>query len=824
MTFNRPQGDNSDVNIGINIVTNKQALAASKSDIKALTAQLEAAFDPTAIAAQTAAFRKQQGELANTRAETAKNRDITVQWRAALKDIERTRAINELTSELAKAQIKGKDVEKTLASVEARLRSIGATDVEVANVLGGAAQQAGGRRGAGLARFGVELRNLPALQTPLGVSTDVFGKIIASIGRLGVSAGQLAIAAPVAALTVGALAVAVKNFNEDIGPIIERFNQVRAARQEVAGLLAGGNAEDIVSARERALAEVTRLEAERNQAIEDAASSLGGARGQGALGQLLVGLSNIDLGPLGTINAGPLGGVVTNIDALENKLNSAQTTLDELNKVYEENIAKIEAEKAAKEEQAQLDQHATTILQAKLAAQKLDADAITERINTLDAERRLTEEALQTQGLSEQAAERLQSRLRDIADEMDVFNAALPDAQRLASIQEALEDQEEAREQLTALSQKALDIEQRGQERINNIREQGLKQIEAGEERLADARTKLVDFNTETAEKANEINRKFMADDLKALDDFIIRERRIKRDQRTELLRLAQDEKDALLEAEEANDVAAFIQARRNFERQRREQREDNETEAGDRAEDLQRERDAIAANRNERLAALQVEADKKRADLQAEIAEREIALQQIKDQIAERVQAEEDAIKQSLGELVKTFDDSTAHMEQTVKDGFAAFEAAGITSFNAVVDNMIRQSNLAIQSIQTQRTFALPPPLPTSGFGGSGGGIAFARGGLPTQRNLPALLNDRPGYLDAVIPYRQSEGIERAIAKLGLGGNQGPVLNAADMFRGATIGSGVTQTDLDALGNTMTHAYVMAMNALRIGQAPGSA
>lgn len=101
----------------------------------------------------------------------------------------------------------------------------------------------------------------------------------------------------------------------------------------------------------------------------------------------------------------------------------------------------------------------------------------------------------------------------------------------------------------------------------------------------------------------------------------------------------------------------------------------------------------------------------------------------------------------------------------------------------------------------------------------GGGGAVAFAPGGIVTKPTV-ALLGERRGYHEAVIPFRPADGIAKAIKDLGLGGGGNTNYNFAGMFSGASIGGDVTRADLDAV----TQAVYMGINALTTGQAPGAA
>jgi hypothetical protein len=72
----------------------------------------------------------------------------------------------------------------------------------------------------------------------------------------------------------------------------------------------------------------------------------------------------------------------------------------------------------------------------------------------------------------------------------------------------------------------------------------------------------------------------------------------------------------------------------------------------------------------------------------------------------------------------------------------------------------------------------------------------SFADGGIATRPTF-AIVGDKPGYAEAMIPFRRSEGIGAALNRMGNGGS--PVTVS---FAGATFTGGADRATLDRWGN----------------------
>jgi hypothetical protein len=82
---------------------------------------------------------------------------------------------------------------------------------------------------------------------------------------------------------------------------------------------------------------------------------------------------------------------------------------------------------------------------------------------------------------------------------------------------------------------------------------------------------------------------------------------------------------------------------------------------------------------------------------------------------------------------------------------------------------------------------------------------VAFAGGGV-VDRPTFGMFGERPGYAEALVPFRKSEGIGAALARLGAGGSSvafnAPISIGADMSRGEVEGAliGMATAILDGM------------------------
>lgn len=737
MTFNRPQGDPSGVDIGVRIITDEQQLRRSDAAVKTFKRdidQLERGFNETARAAAT--MQKQQTSLAKQTREAA---GLTRRWEQELDKVRRQRALVAIERDFVKAVKSGKDLEAQIGQIEARLKAVGATEGEVSGLLSRVAGRGTGAQA--LQALGREARlSIPAFPIPgTGLSTEAGFRVVEIIGRLGVGLKELAVVGPLGVGAVVGLGLAIQNFANTVEPIANLLTGLVQGRAELAALLETGTPEEIVAEARRRNRDLAAQKARREQLAADLDQLTAELERQqpdiGDIARAALSAPSPDIGfivdeiiaPLLADKVGPLADLRAEFADLGNEITENENALIALNKVLEE-----------QQRLAEANQFARSRLQAELSLVGQSAEAIQGRIDQLNAEQEAIAAFIDANELSEEVLAELTDKQQSIAIQLLAAFNALPGAQEIAAAEEALREQEEARQTLLTLSQRAIQIQEQGEARRARIVEQGNDQIENAEKRLTDARTKLIDFNTEVIDKRNDINAKFMAEDIERVEEFREQEARIQRDADKERLRALDDHRDDLVDAEIENNVARFLQVQRDFKKQRRRETQDRRTAADDRLDDLEAERDKAREVRDEKLAALDEEAAKKRADLQAEIAERETALEEVKQQIAERLQAEKTAQDEALRNLVQGLDTSTARMISTIDQGFAVLEASGIETFDGIIASLQRKANL----LASRDAFNTTRPLfdrnirPLSVRGRSGP-LEFQHGGIAPANEL---------------------------------------------------------------------------------------
>src|SRR5690606_25456008 len=150
--------------------------------------------------------------------------------------IARNRAFQQIAADAAKANASGERVRATSIRLRGELAKLGASDKEVAKVVReydrlttsirkatdeehrrASAQQRGAfGRGGTLSRIGQEVRALPAVQIPgLPFSTDVVGKLTATIGAMGPAAVAGSVAVAALTIAIGNAAAATAKLNEE---------------------------------------------------------------------------------------------------------------------------------------------------------------------------------------------------------------------------------------------------------------------------------------------------------------------------------------------------------------------------------------------------------------------------------------------------------------------------------------------------------------------------------------------------------------------------------------------------------------------------------
>lgn len=802
-------------------------------ELEGMQKALNGAFLPDNAKLQQARqqFQRQREEIERVRKETERAADVNVKWGKALGDIGRANVIRKLSDDLTAATKSGENLDTVMERVKITLQSISASQTEVNQVVQAAANAANPRGGVGnqlLRQAGSELRGLPAIPIPgTSLTTETPARVLQSLGRLDVSLRDLAVGGGLALGATIALALAIDNYKKTLEPVETLIRNIVTAQREVAGLLAQNDPQSIVSRREEALAELTRLEAERNTALDQQRTfgrSLADRQVPDILGPLVTADDAFEL-LIDTLSKGPFDEATAAVNDYNGKIAAQQSVVDDLNKVIDEANRQLEAQRLQRQQEANLQ----FLIQQQLSAATIQTiNDLNTRTEALDRERTLIEQTLATYYLSDEAQAKYRQRLDEINLAMGALDAVRPQVAQVEALAKAEKDRADAEQALLGLSERAIQIQEQGQQRLAALAEQSAKQIEAAENRLRDAVTKLADFETTQRDKRTELEADFMKSDLERTRKYRKDLEKLQKESDRRLLELLQDKEDAQFEATLQNDVSSFLRAERDFQRQSEREKSRLDVTEQDRLEAFNEESRRNQALLVEKIAAIDTETTKKREALLAEIAEQEAALEATKAQVAAKQAAEEAAIKKSLDALVKGLDTSTNAMVATIQQGFKILEAAGINTFTGIIGNLqsraqafYSSSNPAsVNPTRQSTTSFVPGSTPLVRLTG------FADGTLSTRavfggRAAVAAVNEHPNpdRDEAIIPYRRSVGLAAELQRMGAA--SGVTVNTAGMFAGAKIGGDVSQETLDALEQRVVNGTIKGVRGLVTGKVP---
>lgn len=335
------------------------------------------------------------------------------------------------------------------------------------------------------------------------------------------------------------------------------------------------------------------------------------------------------------------------------------------------------------------------------------------------------------------------------------------------------------------------------QGRLTEINSQGNKRIQDANEQIAKLGESLTEVATKYFADRRKIESDYMRSELAALTKFRADEEKASAQYNKERKRRLEDLNDDLLDAESANDVVRFIAAQKAAEKDLNRQKEDFDDQTKERQAQYDEERAQAQEQLQDRLNQLQDEASARRADIQQQIQERQQARNEIIKDIRDQLAAENARYKEQTDAAQAAFDlrakrqkedddrqdkARAAALQKSLKeidDKRKAEEvAAGIVRVAWIsAANSIAAAARAAASARSSSSSSGSGSGSGGGGSGSGGGsgytpTAFAFGGVIKKRTI-AEMGERPGYHEAVIPYRPSEGLERTLARMGIGGTQ---------------------------------------------------
>lgn len=340
---------------------------------------------------------------------------------------------------------------------------------------------------------------------------------------------------------------------------------------------------------------------------------------------------------------------------------------------------------------------------------------------------------------------------------------------------EALTTLQDARQELADFDkQLSLENEKRAREADRNSQRQALRnQIDAA--KAAEAETERTSRINEARQKADadakQLDAKFKADTLKAEKDY-----------GKERAKIIKDTNRAKADAELDNDVNAFIAAEQagvdqlseleqNFQDEQAErQRQHQESLNNLRTQLAEKERTELATRQQTATRSQQLERQLAALEesFKVEDAKRELALQQQASATRRQILITEVNEARNILRLLQS----------------SAARAAALAGVRQGVNNAASAIGNALSGV-----------------------LSFAEGGIATRPTL-AIVGDKPGFAEAMIPFRPSEGISKAAGKAGLGGGNTYNLNL-------TVGEHVTQTDIRMLQDAIIQAEMMHYEAV---------
>lgn len=780
-----PDNDNA-VRIAIRFETDRQKIR------EALNASSELRKEFTAFKQETGQVNKvlEQEALAIQKVKIAgdkfdeTSRGLTTDFKKMVSEIDKATAeTNQLAVAFDKAEKEAKDL---------------------SNVAPGVAPAAAPGK-ANLTQIGVQLRNLPSQQIPgLGIGTDAIGNIFRTLGALSKDGGlpSLGEAAGLARQKIGevvqAIGVGPVAFLGALGGLALAFQEITKRAQE-----AQKAAQDRLQfeigidevRRESNISEVEEKLAEARAKQEDELGNL--ATAEERLAQLTANLTEEELIQISLRNK-----IRLSSDALTNDIIAASDAIDQ----YKDSAS-----------------NATTEV-IRLEQLLRDETVIRNTISDLTAD--YNEQLNKSRPVLDQLTEQHDQLTKNFQKQIE----QLEEDQRIRAQFQGEDRQLEDTQRATAQTDRLIAIEQQGRDRIVALREQQTNRLIDLEQGLSET---LSDISANIQQSISEENEEFRRDELARGREFRNEESRIVEDYRREQLRREQDNKEELLSAEEANDIAGFIQAKRRQRVEAERAQEDFDTGRQRRKEDFDEERRERQQAKQERIADIREETaertnaaiaafEKEKAALETKTTS---AIETETAAIEQRTQAAINAYNKETEALVASRERADARaatlqaIQDSRRDASHQVALAQIQTRREAETRLFTDILIQINKLRNSLVFGSTGSAP--GVSRNGQTVtAFATGGIVTGSTF-ARIGDRPGFHEALIPFRPSEGIERALAKLGLGGGSGSQTINVNIDR---VEPGVTPADLAALKLEVTEGVVMGIASARAGQAPGAA
>jgi hypothetical protein len=380
-------------------------------------------------------------------AETKKSADALG---VTLKQLERERALSIMAQQSAKVAIETGKSRTAIIALRAELTKVGANSKEIDRVarefdrLTNAARRAElqtkkVRGNTALRAVGTDIRNLPAVPIPgTPISTDVVGKILASIGRTQVTFDQLAIGFGLLATVGTTVVLVIKEFVDALKETKQRVLDEIASRQQLNGLLVTGT-------RDALQIELEKLKIQRkiNELnLADVAPDFA-ARFKELADQNLLGFDAFAkvIGLNDPVFAGLEESALAALKALLDSDRAIGVYVEALSSSeVAANTAAAAEEALRQKRQAAADLILGTQLQAQIQLQKLDAANIRERIRGLEFEQKAIGKLIISGEASAGMVDQLSVRLTEATTELNEMRNALPRAEQIENAKRIFEN------------------------------------------------------------------------------------------------------------------------------------------------------------------------------------------------------------------------------------------------------------------------------------------------------------------------------------------------------------------------------------------------
>lgn len=396
------------------------------------------------------------------------------------------------------------------------------------------------------------------------------------------------------------------------------------------------------------------------------------------------------------IRAGNDGAITDRRQAIEDELRALQATIPELTALADESETAADALDSAKTRQRQLTNELFLYSDTALGAAAAQAEVNRQNAALLAGYEAQIQTLIQVGGLIKSAnTDSLDQRLEAIQIERDAINSQLPAIRELAATSaDAADKVKQYEERLTALNDefgqlsaarpevrvaeitKALNEIEKAEldtnRRIEDIRRAGLAKIVDIEQSATEARAAASARRAESLIKAanaenkavSDTNTAYMTSERKAWDKFYSDQLKAELKGQKERLRIIEDTNNALLEAEKANDVIAFIQANRQGQQALDRQQEQAEESRNEAIAAFNAERKERELQHQERLEQIRAQASEARAaadaqykaDLQAAEDNRKRQLESAKAAQEELIAAEEAGLVARVAAIQNTY------------------------------------------------------------------------------------------------------------------------------------------------------------------------